>query len=627
MSIDAQGSAIGIDAEAPSEIKASPIRKVWELLSSGERRRVLLLIPLITLMAVMQVVGVASVTPFLALVADPGTIEENGILAGVYAFLGFESYRSFLLFAGLGALGLLLLANAVAAITDWTLYRFSWSLNHSLSKRILERYLHKPYIFFVNNNTSRLGKNLLSEVKQVVKGYVVSGMKFIANGIVVLFILGLLIAINPLLALIAFGTLGGAYALIFLLVRNRLSLLGRKRSYHDRERFKTANEALGGAKEIKLLGKERAFLGHYDTPSRRYSRYMASHQVISTLPRYALETIAFGGMILIVLYLLGTGRSLANVVTLLGLYAFASYRLMPALQQLFSASTDMRFSSPSVDVLYDDIVEKDFRLPPDRSQVEPMPFTRRIELRDIEYSYPGTTPVLKGFSIEIERNTSVALVGSTGSGKTTAVDILLGLLDPQSGRLLIDGVEVTPENLPSWQANLGYVPQEIYLADASIAQNIAFGVAAREIDMEAVERAAKLANIHDFIASELPAGYATITGERGTRLSGGQRQRLGIARALYHDPAVLVLDEATSALDGATEEGIFRAVKEIGKTKTVIMIAHRLTTVRECDVIYVLKQGRVVGRGHYDELLADNAEFRRLATQNQELGMPLVGAG
>jgi ABC-type bacteriocin/lantibiotic exporter with double-glycine peptidase domain len=602
----------------------SAVRKVYSLLSASERKHVLLLVPMITVMALMQVVGVASVTPFLALVANPAAIEENGMLSTMYSVLGLQSYDSFLLFAGFGALLLLLLSNAFSALTEWVLLRFSWRLNHELSKRILERYLRKPYVFFLSQNTSRLGKNLLSEVKQVVKGFIVSGMKLVANGFVGLFILILLVTVNPLLALVAVGTLGGAYGLIFLTVRKRLAAIGTKRSYNDRERFKTASEALSGAKEIKLLGKEGTFLDFYAVPSKRYSRYMANHQVISTLPRYGLETIAFGGMILIVLYLLTTGKGLANVLTLLGLYAFASFRLMPALQHIFRSLTDMRFSAPAVDLIHQDIDDREFRFPPDRTKVPPLEFKEFFELRNVIFSYPGSPPVLSKFNLRVEAKTSVALVGATGSGKTTTVDLLLGLLTPEQGALVVDGVPVTADKLPGWQANLGYVPQEIYLADQTVAQNIAFGVPARQLDMAAVERAAKLANIHDFIVTELPKGYETLTGERGARLSGGQRQRLGIARALYHDPSVLVLDEATSALDGATEESIFKAVREIGKTKTVVMIAHRLATVRDCDVIYVLDEGRIVVQGSYDELLEHNAEFRKLAKLDKVIEGPAL---
>lgn len=601
-------------------------KKVFALLSRAERKQVFLLVPMIAVMALMQVVGVASVMPFLALVADPSAVESSRLLSRAYELLAFQSYDSFLVFAGVGALTLLLLSNAISAYTDWMLLRFSWRLNHALSKRMLERYLHKPYVFFLSQNTSRLGKNLLSEVKQVVKGFVVSGMKLIAKGIVAVFILILLVAVNPMLALMAFGLLGGAYVVIFLGVRNRLAVIGKKRSLNDRERFKTANEALSGAKEIKLLGKERAFLELYTVPSKRYSRYMANHQVISTLPRYGLETIAFGGMILIVLYLLGSGQGLANILPLLGLYAFATYRLMPALQNIFSSSTDMRFSAPAVDLIFNDIADGELELPPERETVKPLAFHREIRMERVTFGYPESRPVISDFDLRIESNSTIALVGPTGSGKTTTVDILLGLLTPQAGRLLVDDVPVTAANLPNWQANLGYVPQEIYLADDTVARNIAFGVPVNRVDMAAVERAAKLANIHDFIVSELPQGYQTVTGERGARLSGGQRQRLGIARALYHDPSVLVLDEATSALDGATEESIFKAVSEIGKSKTVVMIAHRLATVRDCDLIYVLDEGNVVVKGSYDELLASNVEFRRLAKLDEIISKETVSS-
>ena len=249
----------------------------------------------------------------------------------------------------------------------------------------------------------------------------------------------------------------------------------------------------------------------------------------------------------------------------------------------------------------------------------PLPFKDKLELRNVAFQYPETdTPVIKDFSLTIKANTSVAFVGSTGSGKTTTVDILLGLLEPKTGQLVVDGVEVTEDNVAGWQKNLGYVPQLIYLNDDTIARNIAFGVHPTQLDMAAVERAAKLANIHDFITEELPQGYETPVGERGIRLSGGQRQRLGIARALYHNPEVLVLDEATSALDGVTEDSIFNAVDDIGKSKTIVMIAHRISTVRNCHVIYVLEKGRIVAQGTYDELLASSAKFRAIAQVEPE---------
>ena len=315
-----------------------------------------------------------------------------------------------------------------------------------------------------------------------------------------------------------------------------------------------------------------------------------------------------------VVYLLSQGQDVTSILPTLTVYVFAIYRLMPALQNIFSAVTSIRSNEASLNTVYQDIQSSSVPEMVDRDTLPTLPFRDRLELKNVTFTYPNMEqPVLEDFNISIRANTSVAFVGSTGSGKTTTVDLLLGLLSPEKGSLVVDGVPVTPENTPNWMKNLGYVPQVIYLNDDTVARNIAFGVHHTKVDRAAVERAAKLANIHDFIVDDLPQGYDTAVGERGVRLSGGQRQRLGIARALYHNPEVLILDEATSALDGVTEENIFKAVDNIGKSKTVIMIAHRISTVRNCDTIYLLDHGRVAAKGSYDELIASSPQFRAIA--------------
>ena len=588
------------------------IGKLYALMDAGHRRRFFLLLPAVTVMALMQVVGIASVLPFLALVTDPSVVETNSYLSWAYANLGFQSLDSFLVFAGVVALVVLVLSNAFTAFVEWLLLRYSWNLNHSLSVKLLREYLAKPYVFFLDRNTAGLATNILSEVKQAVRGFVLAALQLITRSIVTLFILALLAALYPMLALLTFGFLGAAYGVTFLIVRRGMAESGRLRSNADRARFQAASEALSGIKDIRILGREEPFLRRFARHSRVYEKQMARQQVISSVPRYAFETIAFGGMLIIVLVLLLRGQGVAEIVPTLGVFAFATMRLLPALQSLFSSLTALRFSTPSVDVLHRDL-EALGRHPAPSRPVAPLPFRESIELRGVRFTYPGAPrPVLDGFDLRIEANTTVGLVGATGSGKTTTVDILLGLLIPEEGELLVDGVPVTDENRRAWQANLGYVPQQIYLADDTIAANIAFGVRHDRIDMAAVERAARLANVHDFIATELPQGYQTMVGERGVRLSGGQRQRLGIARALYHDPSVLVFDEATSALDNVTEESIFRAVSELGKSKTIVMIAHRMSTVRGCDAIYLLDHGVVRAKGTYDELLASSPLFQAM---------------
>jgi ATP-binding cassette, subfamily B, bacterial PglK len=590
------------------------VRKIYALLTPQERRRVYLLLPVITVMALMQVIGIASVTPFLALVANPNVIETNYWLNLAYTELGFESSTRFLIFTGLLALGVILFSNAFTAYTSWLLMRFSWDTYHTLSERLLISYLYKPYVFFLNHNTSDLAKNILSEVSEVVRGVLVPLMNLVARTAVAVVVLAALFAVDWRLAGILFTLLGGAYAVIFLLVRQRLARYGKTRVAANRERFSSADEALSGIKEIKLLGKETIFLRRYSKGSQKYTYVTAATQVISQLPSYLLEAIAFGGILLMVIYLLATGQNISSFLALLGLYVFGIYRLMPALQQIFGSVTAIRANQASLDAVFDDLKSADIPTPHDRSSTPRLPFEEKLELRGVTFRYPGAkTPLQQGFDLVIKPNTSVAFVGSTGSGKTTTVDLILGLLRPEAGHLVVDGVPITDENLSNWQMNLGYVPQFIYLSDDTIANNIAFGVHHTRVDMAAVERAARLADIHDFIVGELPEGYATSVGERGIRLSGGQRQRLGIARALYHDPKVLVLDEATSALDNQTEEHIFEAVSEIGKSKTIIMIAHRISTVRDCDVIYVLEKGRVVAAGTYDELIRTSAKFRAIA--------------
>jgi len=589
-------------------------RRMLELMAPAERRRLWLLTPIVTLNALIQVLGIASVMPFLALIANPGVIQEHALLAWVYTTFNFDSTLAFTIFAGVGVFVLLIVSNAFAALTQYGLLRFSWDLNHTMSVRMLRTYLLKPYVFFLDKNTTELSKNILGEVKHAVKNFVVAGITLVARGVVAVCIMGLLVFVDPFLAVATFAFLGSAYGLVFWFVHRGMGDSGDIRVKADAGRFKAAAEALTGVKEIKLLGLERPFLQRYERPSRRYSGAMARQQVVAALPRYAFEAIAFGGMLVIILFLLARGEGVTALLPTLGVYAFAAYRLLPALQGIFSALTELRFSLASVEVLHRDLERRS--LPPivDRKSVAPLPFRSSLELRGVSFAYPrAPTPLFASFDLVIEPNTTVAFVGSTGAGKSTLVDLLLGLLRPSSGTLVVDSVVIDDDNLPAWQQSLGYVPQEIYLADDSIAANIAFGVPEKSIDMADVELAAKRANIHDFIVNELPDGYRTEIGERGVRLSGGQRQRLGIARAMFHDPAVLILDEATSALDNVTEEHIFNAVSDLGTTKTIIMIAHRISTVRECDVIYVLDHGRIVARGSYDTLIATSDAFRALA--------------
>jgi ATP-binding cassette, subfamily B, bacterial PglK len=353
------------------------------------------------------------------------------------------------------------------------------------------------------------------------------------------------------------------------------------------------------------LGREDRFLARFADPSHRLARSIAASGSIANIPRYGLEVLAFGGVLLIALAVMLRGEGLQQVLPVLGLYAFAGNRLMPNLQQVFRSFTMMRFGLPALENLHSEfrgaaadgspLQRRSLR---DASQATPnvLPLTDRLELGCVTFAYQNThKPVLCAVTLTIPANTTVGIVGQTGSGKTTLVDVILGLLRPQAGEIRVDGIPLTDANLRAWQNNLGYVPQHIYLSDASVTHNIAFGVSDGEIDEAAVERAARIAHIHEFVVHELPQGYATVVGERGVRLSGGQRQRIGIARALYHDLGLLVFDEATSALDDDTEAAVMEAINELAGTRTILMVAHRLTTLRGCSMLLQVQDGRAQG--------------------------------
>jgi ABC-type multidrug transport system fused ATPase/permease subunit len=590
------------------------VHRLLDLLTPQERQRLGLVLCAVVLHALVEVVGIASILPFLTLVGNPAAVQENAILKWFFDTMRFTSVNWFLFFLGFVVLGVLVLSNALAALATWAMLRFSWMRNHSLSRRLLAIYLHHPYVYFLNQNTAEIGRNILMETQQVVHGLIIPGMQILAKGFVILSIFGLLVAVNPLLALIMTGVLGTAYGVVYALVRHKLAQVGKERLDANRERFKTVNEAFGTIKLVKLLGRDRYFTDRYRSQSYRYSDRMTTAALISSLPRYAMETIAFGGILIVVLYLLRTRGGLGQVLPLAGLYAFAGYRLMPALQAMFFGAAQVRSNVAGLDALHEVLQGSAGTDSSSMYEVRPLPFRETIRLRAVSFRYPGAgLAAVEDLDLAVRIGSTVGFAGRTGSGKTTAVDLILGLLRPVKGSLLVDGAEITNENLPAWQRDLGYVPQEIYLTDDTVARNIAFGIPDARIDTSAVERAAQVANIHEFIVESLPDGYGSQVGERGVRLSGGERQRIGIARALYHDPAVLVLDEATSALDSATEEAVFQAIRNVARTKTLIIIAHRLTTIVDCDVIYVMDNGRVIAQGSYAELMTTSAEFRDLA--------------
>ena len=580
-------------------------KKILSILSPHERKRALLLLGMILIMALLDMIGVASILPFMAVLTNPSLIETNLILNTMFQFsivIGVENSQQFLFVLGIFVLILLVISMAFKALTVYAQVRFSEMRHYNISKRLVEGYLHQPYSWFLNQNSSELGKNILSEVDQLIGNGITQLIEITAKGMVVVALIGLLIFIDPKLAIIVGFAICGSYGLVFYFIGGYLHRIGKERLISNEMRFKVISEAFSAAKEVKVGGLEKIYIERFSKYAQKLARASSSAQVIKQLPRYFLEAIVFGGILLILLYLMMQKGSFNNALPILSLYVFTGYRLMPAIQQVYASFTSLNFVDATVDKLHHDLNGlKKFDPNQDQGVIT---LNKQITLKNIHYSYPkAKLTTLKDINLNIPAKSTVGLVGTTGSGKTTTVDIILKLLEPQKGTLEIDGQLITEKNSRAWQRTIGYVPQNIYLCDDNISANVAFGVAIKDIDQEAVKKASKIANLHEFVMDELPEQYQTIIGERGIRLSGGQRQRIGIARALYHNPQILILDEATSALDNRTEQIVMNAVNNISKDITIIIIAHRLNTVKNCDIIFKFEKGQLINQGSFDKLI------------------------
>ena len=594
--------------------------KLFEMLDRRDRRRLYALLALIVFSGLMDMVGIAGILPFLSVITEPELIRTNATLAWLHGLLGSPDDETFIFYLGCGLFAFLMLSLAVKLASSYAVSRFGHMRRYHTGRRLLAAYMEQPYVWFLRRNSSDLSKIVLHDIDQMIGSAIIPSINILARIVSVAFLVALMIAVEPQVALISAVVLGGTYVLVFLFVRHRLQRIGVTLVTSSKDRFRVTNEALGGIKDVKLMGLEPFYEGRFRPPALRHARALIGQTVISELPRYVLEALTFGGMILIILVLLARADgSLTEILPSLGLFALAGLRLLPAIQRIYAAMTNIRSGTPALDLVYNDLMNMEraaARPAPatDRASASRLPLTRAITLQDVSYGYPGSDqPVVDGLDMTLEARSSIGIVGGTGAGKTTLIDLLLGLLRPDAGRISVDGTELDATTLRAWQNNVGYVPQSIYLVDDTVAANIAFGIPEAERDMAAVERAARLAELHDFVTTELPDGYMTETGERGVRLSGGQRQRIGIARALYHDPEVLILDEATSALDNLTERAVMDAVRNLGHDKTIVMIAHRLSTVQSCDRLYLMERGRIAAQGSYAELIERSETFRDMA--------------
>lgn len=600
----------------------SIIRQLFSLLSDKQRKQFYLLQVLVVLMAFTELLGIASIAPFMALVGDTSMLERDNIFATLYAMSGMTDPMDFIFYTGLLVLVALTVSTIVSMYTTWRLSLYGASVGVEIADQLYTYYMKEDWQFHASGSSAQLTKQVSTEAMRITSGIVQPLMRMNAKVVLAVLIAISIIIYDPIVAIIGLTIFAFAYLILYKLVRKKLMIQGRELSEVSTERFRLMNEGFGGIKDVLLLNRSSDFIERFQNSGFIYARALGVNAGISQVPRYFMELIAFSSMIGLVLLLIKWHQgNLGVVLPILAVYALAAFKLLPALQQIYASMAQIKGNIAAFEAVENDLrrsykvikkddIQKNSSLKPISERPS---LNDNFQLKNIVFNYPNKkTPAVNNVSMTIPANSVIGLVGSSGSGKSTLIDIFLGLLDPKSGHLEVDGVPITQQNKRPWQDMLGFVPQSIFLSEGTIAENVAFGLPTKDIDIKQVREALELANL-DELVSQLPEGINTKVGERGVQLSGGQRQRIGIARALYHKADILVFDEATSALDGITEKIIMDAIHDFSGKKTIIMIAHRLKTVQKCDTIFLMEKGEIVDSGTYDYLIENNPQFREMA--------------
>lgn len=592
------------------------IKQLFVLLTDKQLKQFYILQVLVVIMAFTELLGIASIAPFMALVGDISILETNGIFAQLYQMSGLNNPMDFLFYTGVFVLVMLTFSTVVSMFTTWRLSIFGARIGTEIADRLYTYYMQQSWQFHASGSSAQLTKQVSTEAARISSQIVQPLMTMNAKIVLALFISISIVIYDPVIAILGLFIFSLAYFLLYRLVRQKLESNGQQLSEVSTQRFRLMNEGFGGIKDVLLLNRSHDFITRFHDSGKVFARAQGTNIAISQVPRYFIELIAFGAMISLVLVLIKVhSGNLGEVLPVLAVYALAAFKLLPALQQIYSSLSQIKGNTAAFEAIREDL-EQSFesqKTSNDTAVSISVDLKKGIKLSDITFSYPGKErAAVNGVTITIPVNSVIGLVGSSGSGKSTLIDLLLGLLTPQQGSIYVDNICITADNKRAWQDLLGFVPQSIFLSEGSVAENIAFGIPAKDISLEQVNKALNLANLTELV-EQLPEGINTKVGERGVQLSGGQRQRIGIARALYHEAEVLVFDEATSALDGITEKTVMDAIHEFSGQKTIIMIAHRLKTVEKCDLIYFMEQGKIIDCGTYQELVARNVKFKEMA--------------
>ena len=601
------------------------LKDLYQLLDVGQKKRLLRLQILVVMMAFAELTSVVAIAPFMSLVADPSVLNGDGLVAGLYSISGIEQPRSFLFWLGVAVLVMLTLAASISMITIWRLSMYGSRVGAEISSRLYRHYMYQNWLFHAGGSSSQLTNKIAQETARLTNGVINPFMQMNARLTLVVLMSVALVLYDPAVAVIGIGIFSFAYLLIFKFIRKRIVRNGKQVTNAQKQRFKMMGEGFGGIKDVILLGRQALFVNQFDEACKQVAVAQGRNQVMTQTPRYIMELVAFGTIIFLTLFLLSSKEGgIQNVLPILSVFALAGMKLLPAFQQVYASISQIRGSLVAFEEIRDDLSNslneqtgsliKNKNIKNDNSKDAGFWHAENeIKFEGVTYSYPGkSSKALNDVCLTIPVKKVIGLVGESGSGKSTAVDILLGLLEPDNGRVTIDGIELSRDNIRSWQNMIGFVPQSIFLSDNSIAANIAYGVPENEINIDKLRKAASLAHLDSFLR-ELPDGLFARVGERGVQLSGGQRQRIGIARALYEEAEILVLDEATSALDGITEKKIMEAIHDFSGQKTIIIIAHRLATVKKCDSIFLFSKGRLIDEGSFEDLCSRNAIFKKMA--------------
>ncbi len=592
------------------------IKKIYSLLPEGDHYKLAVLFFLMLVASLLALIGIGTVPVFVIAVMDAERILTMPYIGPALEALNITTPRRLAIFGSAFLLFVYLQKNLFMVFYDYLNSKFMLNRSFFLQNRLFRAYMYSPYTFFISRNSSELLRNISSEARKVLEGTLKPILLIALNGIMTIVIVGALIVVEPLISGLGILLFGSFSYLFIKATKNKMSFFGSESLGHRHAMNKVVLQGLGGFKDAKVLKRESHFLDEFKFHSSRHRLYDLWRNVLNNAPQQIIEMIALAGILFIALMMVLQGRDVSAIVPAVAMFGAAVMKIKPSIFTIIQNLNSLRYNIHSVEAVYHDLqlLERDIpyvspRRPRSKRLLQ---IKNHIELRNVDFAYPESgESALKKISITIPKNRSVAFVGPSGAGKTTIVDVILGLLKPSKGSILVDGKNIH-DDLDAWQSNIGYIPQFIYLLDDTIRRNICFGIPEDEIDEEQFLLAIETAQLTELI-NFLDDGVQTIVGEHGIRLSGGQRQRIGIARAIYNNPQVLIMDEATSALDNITEKHVVRAIEKLKGDKTNIMIAHRLTTVQNCDIIYMMKDGRIIGEGNYSELLETNEEFREMS--------------